>query len=551
MEYSSLQLARYSYSPKLPLILREDMNKIMATEGKATSSAADTEKIHALFPNTFGQKEVLFTSGSSNARKDKITVGVILSGGQAPGGHNVISGLYDALKKANKDNVLIGFKGGPSGLVDDSYVVFNDEFINEYRNTGGFDIIGSGRTKLETVEQFRKATEVCKNHSVNAIIIIGGDDSNTNAAVLAEYFKANNVPVQVIGCPKTIDGDLKNDDIEASFGFDTATKTFSELIGNIERDANSAKKYWHFIKVMGRSASHIALECALQTQPNVCLISEEIEAKKMSLSAIANYVADSVEERGNNGMNFGTCIIPEGLVEFVPEVKALISEINDLLAEKEKEFSLLKNQDEKNDFMKKYLSSSAYAVFALLPGAIQEQMMADRDPHGNVQVSKIESEKLVSSIVAAELEKRKENGTYKGKFNPLHHFFGYEGRCAFPSNFDADYCYSLGYNAFMLIANGYTGYLSSIRNLSSPAEEWVAGGMPITKMMNIERRHGEDKPVIKKALVELDGKPFKYFEAHREEWSKNTCYLYPGAIQYYGPSSVCDTTTKTLQLENN
>ncbi len=551
MEYSSLQLARYSYSPKLPLILREDMNKIMATEGKATSSAADTEKIHALFPNTFGQKEVLFTSGSSNARKDKITVGVILSGGQAPGGHNVISGLYDALKKANKDNVLIGFKGGPSGLVDDSYVVFNDEFINEYRNTGGFDIIGSGRTKLETVEQFRKATEVCKNHSVNAIIIIGGDDSNTNAAVLAEYFKANNVPVQVIGCPKTIDGDLKNDDIEASFGFDTATKTFSELIGNIERDANSAKKYWHFIKVMGRSASHIALECALQTQPNVCLISEEIEAKKMSLSAIANYVADSVEERGNNDMNFGTCIIPEGLVEFVPEVKALISEINDLLAEKEKEFSLLKNQDEKNDFMKKYLSSSAYAVFALLPGAIQEQMMADRDPHGNVQVSKIESEKLVSSIVAAELEKRKENGTYKGKFNPLHHFFGYEGRCAFPSNFDADYCYSLGYNAFMLIANGYTGYLSSIRNLSSPAEEWVAGGMPITKMMNIERRHGEDKPVIKKALVELDGKPFKYFEAHREEWSKNTCYLYPGAIQYYGPSSVCDTTTKTLQLENN
>ena len=551
MEYSSLQLARYSYSPKLPEILREDMNKIMATEGKATSSAADQEKIHALFPNTFGQKEVLFTSGSSNARKDKITVGVILSGGQAPGGHNVISGLYDALKKANKDNVLIGFKGGPSGLVDDSYVVFNDEFINEYRNTGGFDIIGSGRTKLETVEQFKKATDVCKNHSVNAIVIIGGDDSNTNAAVLAEYFKANNVPVQVIGCPKTIDGDLKNDDIEASFGFDTATKTFSELIGNIERDANSAKKYWHFIKVMGRSASHIALECALQTQPNVCLISEEIEEKKMSLSAIAKYVADSVEERGNNGMNFGTCIIPEGLVEFVPEVKALISEINDILAAKEKEFSALKNQEEKNEFMKKYLSPSAYSVFALLPGAIQEQMMADRDPHGNVQVSKIESEKLVSSIVAAELEKRKENGTYKGKFNPLHHFFGYEGRCAFPSNFDADYCYSLGYNAFLLIANGYTGYLSSIRNLSAPADKWVAGGMPITKMMNIERRHGEDKPVIKKALVELDGKPFKYFASHREEWSKNTCYLYPGAIQYYGPASVCDATTKTLQLEKN
>ncbi len=551
MELSNLQIARYSYSPKLPGILTSDMSLIKAEEGKATTSAADEEKISALFPSTFGQKEISFAAGKSEARSDSLTVGVILSGGQAPGGHNVICGLYDALKKANSSSTLIGFKGGPSGLTDDSFVVFNDEFINEYRNTGGFDIIGSGRTKLETVEQFRKATEVCKKHSVDAIVIIGGDDSNTNAAVLAEYFKANSVPVQVIGCPKTIDGDLKNDDIEASFGFDTATKTFSELIGNIERDANSAKKYWHFIKVMGRSASHIALECALQTQPNVCLISEEIEAKKMSLSAIASYVADSVEDRGNRGMNFGTVIIPEGLVEFVPEVKALISEINDLLAGREAEFSVLGTQDEKNAFMKKYLSSSAYAVFELLPAAIQEQMMADRDPHGNVQVSKIESEKLVSSIVGAELEKRKAAGTYKGKFNPLHHFFGYEGRCAFPSNFDADYCYSLGYNAFLLIANGCTGYLSSIKNLSAPAEEWTAGGMPITKMMNIERRHGEDKPVIRKALVELDGKPFKYFASHREEWSKNTCYTYPGAIQYYGPSSVCDQTTKTLQLEKN
>ena len=551
MEYSNLQIARYSYSPKLPSILREDMSSIRAEEGKATTSAADEEKIKALFPCTFGAKEVSFVKGESRAKKDRLTVGVILSGGQAPGGHNVISGLYDALKKANRDNTLIGFKGGPSGLTDDAFVVFNDDFINEYRNTGGFDIIGSGRTKLETVEQFQKATEVCKKHGVNAIVIIGGDDSNTNAAVLAEYFKANSVPVQVIGCPKTIDGDLKNDDIEASFGFDTATKTFSELIGNIERDANSAKKYWHFIKVMDRSASHIALECALQTQPNVCLISEEIEEKKMSLSDIASYVADSVEYRGNNGMNFGTVIIPEGLVEFVPEVKALISEINDLLAANEKEFAGLKSDDERNAFMKKYLSGASYSVFALLPAAIQQQMMADRDPHGNVQVSKIESEKLVSSIVGAELEKRKANGTYKGKFNPLHHFFGYEGRCAFPSNFDADYCYSLGYNAFLLIANGYTGYLSSVKNLSAPAEKWTAGGMPITKMMNVERRHGEDKPVIRKALVELDGKPFKYFEERRDEWSKNTCYTYPGAIQYYGPSSVCDQTTKTLQLEKN
>ncbi len=551
MEISNLQKARYSYSPKLPSILREDMDKIMALEGKSTTSAADEEKIKALFPNTFGKKEISFTKGKSTAEKKKLTVGVILSGGQAPGGHNVISGLYDALKTANKDNTLIGFKGGPSGLTDDEYCVFNDEFINEYRNTGGFDIIGSGRTKLETEQQFKKATEICKAHGINAIVIIGGDDSNTNAAILAEYFLAHSVPVQVIGCPKTIDGDLKNEDIETSFGFDTATKTFSELIGNIERDANSAKKYWHFIKVMGRSASHIALECALETQPNVCLISEEIEEKKMSLSEIASYVADSVNKRADKGMNYGTCIIPEGLVEFVPEVKALISEINDLLASHAEEFNALSNLDEKTAFMKKYLSEKSYKVFEVLPSQIGEQMMADRDPHGNVQVSKIESEKLISSIVEKELEKRKKNGTYSGKFNPLHHFFGYEGRCAFPSNFDADYCYSLGYNAYLLIANGCSGYLSSVKNLSAPAEEWKAGGMPITKMMNIEHRNGVDKPVIKKALVELDGKPFKYFASHRDEWSENTCYLYPGAIQYYGPSEVCDLTTKTLQLEKN
>ena len=551
MEISNLQKARYSYSPKLPSILREDMDKIEAKSGAKTTSAADEEKIKALFPNTFGQKEISFKEGKSSAGKKKLTVGVILSGGQAPGGHNVISGLYDALKTANKDNSLIGFKGGPSGLVDNDFCVFNDDFINEYRNTGGFDIIGSGRTKLETEEQFKKATEVCKEHSINAVVIIGGDDSNTNAAILAEYFLSHSVPVQVIGCPKTIDGDLKNEDIETSFGFDTATKTFSELIGNIERDANSAKKYWHFIKVMGRSASHIALECALETQPNVCLISEEIEKKKMSLSEIASYVADSVNKRADKGMNYGTCIIPEGLVEFVPEVKALISEINDILATHAEEFNALSTLSEKTAFMKKYLSAESYKVFEVLPSSIGEQMMADRDPHGNVQVSKIESEKLISSIVEKELEKRKKSGTYKGKFNPLHHFFGYEGRCAFPSNFDADYCYSLGYNAFLLIANGCTGYLSSIKNLSSPAEEWKAGGMPITKMMNIEHRNGVDKPVIKKALVELDGKPFKYFESHRDEWSENTSYLYPGAIQYYGPSEVCDLTTKTLQLEKN
>ena len=551
MEHSPLQKARYSYQPKLPMILRSEMSEIEAVEGAKTESARDKEKIHALFPTTFGQKEISFQKGKSKAEKKKHVVGVILSGGQAPGGHNVVSGLYDALKKADKDNELIGFLGGPSGLTDDKFIVFTDEYINEFRNTGGFDIIGSGRTKLETTEQFEKAAAVCKKHGITAITIIGGDDSNTNAAVLAEYFKAHDTGVQVIGCPKTIDGDLKNDDIEISFGFDTATKTYSELIGNIERDANSAKKYWHFIKLMGRSASHIALECALETQPNVCLISEEIEKKEMSLSQIADYVAKSVADRAENGMNFGVVLIPEGLVEFVPEVKKLISEINDTLAAKAEEFEKAVSPKDKVAFMHKYLTAESDAVFSILPESIQAQMMADRDPHGNVQVSRIESEKLVSSLVEAKLAEMKKEGKYNGKFNPLHHFFGYEGRCAFPSNFDSDYCYSLGYNAFMLIQSGCTGYLSSIRNLSAPASEWKAGGMPITKMMNIERRHGEDKPVIKKALVELDGKPFKYFEERRDKWAKETCFTYPGAIQYYGPESVCDITTVTLKLEQS
>ena len=551
MEHSPLQKARYSYQPKLPMILRSEMSEIEAVEGAKTESARDKEKIQALFPTTFGQKEISFQKGKSKAEKKKHVVGVILSGGQAPGGHNVVSGLYDALKKADKDNELIGFLGGPSGLTDDKFIVFTDEYINEFRNTGGFDIIGSGRTKLETTEQFEKAAAVCKKHGITAITIIGGDDSNTNAAVLAEYFKAHNTGVQVIGCPKTIDGDLKNDDIEISFGFDTATKTYSELIGNIERDANSAKKYWHFIKLMGRSASHIALECALETQPNVCLISEEIEKKEMSLSQIADYVAKSVADRAENGMNFGVVLIPEGLVEFVPEVKKLISEINDTLAAKAEEFEKAVSPKDKVAFMHKYLTVESDAVFSILPESIQAQMMADRDPHGNVQVSRIESEKLVSSLVEAKLAEMKKEGKYNGKFNPLHHFFGYEGRCAFPSNFDSDYCYSLGYNAFMLIQSGCTGYLSSIRNLSAPASEWKAGGMPITKMMNIERRHGEDKPVIKKALVELDGKPFKYFEERRDKWAKETCFTYPGAIQYYGPESVCDITTVTLKLEQS
>ena len=550
MKISSLQSARYEYSPKLPGMLRHGIANIGVQESEETQSAADQEVIKRLFPNTYGKKEITFVQGENTAEAKKQVVGVILSGGQAPGGHNVICGLYDALKAANKENVLYGFKNGPIGLIEDDYLIFDDAYINQYRNTGGFDIIGSGRTKLETNEQFAIVADVCKKHGITAIVIIGGDDSNTNAAVLAEYFAAHDTGVQVIGCPKTIDGDLKNEDIECSFGFDTATKTYSEIIGNIERDANSAKKYWHFIKVMGRSASHVALECALETQPNICLISEEVSEKKMSLSQIADYIADSVEKRAAKGMNFGVAIIPEGVVEFVPEFSALIQEINELLAgSKADAFNALATWGEKYAFIEQGLTKESMGVFAILPENIQQQLFLERDPHGNVQVSLIESEKLFSALVKDKLDERKKAGTYKGKFSPLHHFLGYEGRCAFPSNFDSDYCYSLGYNAFMLIQYGYNGYLSKISNLSKPASEWTAGGMPITKMMNIERRHGEDKPVIKKALVELDGKPFKFFEAHREEWAVETSFVYPGAIQYYGPAEVCDITTKTLALE--
>ncbi len=550
MKISSLQAARYEYIPKLPGMLRNGIADICVKEGAETQSVADQEKIQALFPNTYGKKEIIFQKGANTSVAKKQVVGVILSGGQAPGGHNVVCGLYDALKATNKENVLYGFKGGPSGLINDDYLIFDDEYINQYRNTGGFDIIGSGRTKLETEEQFAVVAEVCKKHGITAIVIIGGDDSNTNAGVLAEYFAAHNTGVQVIGCPKTIDGDLKNEDIECSFGFDTATKTYSEIIGNIARDANSAKKYWHFVKVMGRSASHVALECALQTQPNICLVSEEVAAKKMSLAQITDYIADSVAKRAAKGMNFGVAIIPEGVVEFVPEFSVLIQEINELLAgNKAEEFNALATWAEKYAFIEGGLTKESMEVFAILPEAIQQQLFLERDPHGNVQVSLIESEKLFSALVKDNLEARKAAGTYTGKFGAMHHFLGYEGRCAFPSNFDSDYCYALGYNAFMLIQYGYNGYLSKVSNLSQPASEWVAGGMPITKMMNIERRHGEDKPVIKKALVELDGAPFKFFEAHREEWAENTCFVYPGAIQYYGPTEVCDATTITLALE--
>lgn len=551
MKISALQKARYEYSPKLPTVLRGEIGTVVPTYGQPTNAPSDQEALKALFPNTYGLPKVSFGKGTNKDVAKKVNVGVILSGGQAPGGHNVICGLYDALKKANPENQLYGFLGGPSGILEDKYMVMTDELIDQYRNTGGFDIIGSGRTKLETKEQFAVCTKVCREHSINAIVIIGGDDSNTNAAVLAEYFRANNEPVCVVGCPKTIDGDLKNESIETSFGFDTATKTYSELIGNIERDANSARKYWHFIRLMGRSASHIALECAMQTQPNICLVGEEVEAKNQSVEDITNYIADIVAKRAEKGLNFGVCLVPEGLIEFIPSLKVLIAEINDLLAKTEAQFNALETSADKISFVEQRLSTSSKSVFDSLPVEIKAQLLADRDPHGNVQVSKIETEKLLIQTVGARLAQMKKEGKYNGKFNSQNHFFGYEGRCAFPSNFDSDYCHSLGYNAFFLVNANLTGYLSSVTNLEKPADQWQAGGIPITMMMNMEQRHGEKKPVIKKALVELDGKPFKYFESNREQWALETCFTFPGAIQYFGPSEVCDQTTMTLALEKN
>ena len=545
---SALQIARSQYQPKLPSAL---WGSVVAVEGEPTQSVADQEEIKALFPNTYGLPELTFEKSPKAAKgvAQKFNVGVILSGGQAPGGHNVISGLFDGVKAINKENRLYGFLMGPGGLVDHKYVELTSEIIDEYRNTGGFDIIGSGRTKLEEPEQFEKGLEILKELDIKAVVIIGGDDSNTNACVLAEYYKAKNAGVQVIGCPKTIDGDLKNELIETSFGFDTATKVYSEVIGNIQRDCNSAKKYWHFIKLMGRSASHIALECALQTQPNYCIISEEVEAKNMTLDQIVADLANVVAKRAEKGDNFGTVLIPEGLIEFIPAMKALIAELNDLLAHSP-EFPSL-DRAAQREFVLKSLSEANAATFASLPEGVARQLTLDRDPHGNVQVSLIETEKLLSEMVANKLAAMKAEGKFVGKFAAQHHFFGYEGRCAAPSNFDADYCYALGYNAAQLINCGATGYMSSVRNLTKPSVQWTAGGIPITMMMTMERRHGKMKPVIQKALVDLEGKPFQKFASKREEWAMNTCYLYPGPIQYFGPAEVCDQTSRTLYYEQN
>ncbi len=549
MQKSPLQIARSNYQPKMPVALS---GNVRLSEGAATQSVADQEEIKKLFPNTYGLPVITMEpSSEAPAALPAMNVGVILSGGQAPGGHNVISGLFDGLKKLNPANKLYGFLGGPSGLIEGKYQELTKEIIDEYRNTGGFDIIGSGRTKLEETWQFDNGIEVCKKLGIKAVVIIGGDDSNTNACVLAEYYLQKQCGIQVIGCPKTIDGDLKNEMIETSFGFDTACKVYSELIGNIQRDANSAKKYWHFIRLMGRSASHIALECALQSQPNICLISEEVEAKNMTLNDIVEQIVEVIVDRANAGLNFGTILIPEGLIEFIPAMRILIQELNDLLAQNE-EFASLEGDDAKREYVKSMLSPASCELYRSLPKGIARQLTLDRDPHGNVMVSQIETEKLLIEMVGKRLAQLKAAGTYKGKFSALNHFFGYEGRCAIPSNFDADYCYSIGVTATHLIAAGKTGYMSLVRNLTKPAAEWIAGGVPITMMMNMEKRNGKMKPVIQKALVDLNGAPFKFFAAHRAEWADaNTSYIYPGPIQYYGPTEVCDQPTHTLILEQS
>ncbi len=547
MTKSALQIARAAYQPKVPKILK---GKVAVQEGAPTQSVSDPEEIKKLFPNTYGMPIIKFVESDKPMGDKPVNVGVILSGGQAPGGHNVIAGIFDGIKDLHKDSHLYGFILGPGGLVDHKYMELTADIIDEYRNTGGFDIIGSGRTKLESKEQFDKGLEILKKLNISALVIIGGDDSNTNACVLAEYYKSINAGVQVIGCPKTIDGDLKNEMIETSFGFDTACKVYSEVIGNIQRDCNSARKYWHFIKLMGRSASHIALECALQVQPNICIISEEVEAKNQSLDDVINYIAGIVAKRAEAGNNFGTVLIPEGLIEFIPAMKKLMAELNDYLAHHEEEFKRIKRSAQREHIISK-LSPENSAIYASLPEAVARQLTLDRDPHGNVQVSLIETEKLLAEMVGNRLAEWEEQGKYKGKFATQVHFFGYEGRCAAPSNYDADYCYSLGYTAAGLIGAGKTGYMSSVRNTTAPAAEWIAGGVPITMMMNMERRHGEMKPVIQKALVKLDGGPFKTFAANRDIWAIKTDYVYPGPIQYFGPTEVCDQPTKTLQIEQS
>ncbi|HBM16017.1 MAG TPA: diphosphate--fructose-6-phosphate 1-phosphotransferase [Lentisphaeria bacterium] len=546
-EISPLQAARLDYKPKLPTCLKMGAN-VELSEGLKTQSIADQDKIKALFPNTYGLPIIQFKNQLSAVSK-LINIGLVLSGGQAPGGHNVVAGIFDGIKSISKDNKLYGFLGGPGGLVDNKYIEITADFLQNYRNTGGFDIIGSGRTKLEKPEQFDIAAKNCQALGINAIVIVGGDDSNTNACLLAEYYLAKHIPIQVVGCPKTIDGDLKNEQIETSFGFDTACRVYSELIGNLMRDTSSAKKYWHFVKLMGRSASHITLECALQTHPNITLIGEEVLSRNLKLMDIVNDIAGVIAKRAANKMDYGVVLIPEGLIEFIPEIKSLIAELNDIMANYSSAIDGIENLSEKFDYITQKLTPNSAKVYLTLPHGIRQQLIMDRDPHGNVQVSRIDTEKLLIEMLEIRLKAWKAEGKYKGKFSALNHFFGYEGRCAAPSNFDADYCYGLGFTASALVGSGKSGYMSSVRNLTKNSETWTAGGIPITMMMNVERRHGEDKPVIQKALVRLDKAPFIELMKNREKWAIENHYLYPGPIQYFGPSEVCDLVTHTLKLE--
>ena len=549
MSISPLETARLAYEPRLPEVLRGDITRITPALGGPTESDADQNELRELFPLTFGAPIARFTPGNNTEIARPWKIGVVLSGGQAPGGHNVIAGIFDAMNKADPAGILYGFRGGPSGLINDEVTEITAEIVNRFRNTGGFDMIGSGRTKLESESQFEHSLQTCRRHGIEGIVVIGGDDSNTNAAVLAEWFRQKKAGITVVGCPKTIDGDLKNEHIEASFGFDTAAKTYSELIGNIAKDANSARKYWHFIRLMGRSASHIALECALQTRPNICIISEEVRTKNLSVNQIVDDIASVVAARAARGMNFGVALIPEGLIEFIPEAGRLIAELNDILARDAEYFGTLKTVDDQREWVNRELSKDSSYVFSALPRGIQMQLLDDRDPHGNVQVSRIDTEKLLIELVQERLEKMRIDGEYQGRFSALAHFFGYEGRCAFPSNFDADYCFALGFSAFLLLGAGLTGYIANIAELHSPPARWIPGGIPLTMMMNMEQRHGRRKPVIRKALVELEGAPFKALAAHRAQWALESAYTFPGAVQYFGPPEVSERTTRTLELE--
>ncbi|XP_023520077.1 pyrophosphate--fructose 6-phosphate 1-phosphotransferase subunit beta-like [Cucurbita pepo subsp. pepo] len=537
-ECSELQAHRIDQPLPFPSVLK---NPFKFVDGPPSSAAGNPDEIAKLFPSLFGQPSAMLVPSDSSLvqMNQKLKIGVVLSGGQAPGGHNVISGLFDYLQDHAKGSTLYGFKGGPAGIMKCKYVELTAEFIYPYRNQGGFDMICSGRDKIETLEQFKQAKEAAQKLDLDGLVVIGGDDSNTNACLLAEYLRSKNLKTRVVGCPKTIDGDLKCKEVPTSFGFDTACKIYSEMIGNVMVDARSTGKYYHFVRLMGRAASHITLECALQTHPNITIIGEEVAVKKLTLKNVTEYIVDVISKRSELGYNYGVILIPEGLIDFIPEVQQLIAELNEILAHD--------NVDE-GGIWKKKLTTQSHHLFEFFPQAIQEQLLLERDPHGNVQVAKIETEKMLIQMVETELEKRRLEGAYNGgQFKGQSHFFGYEGRCGLPTNFDSAYCYALGYTAGALLQSGKTGLISSVGNLAAPVEDWTAGGTALTSLMDVERRHGKFKPVIKKAMVELGGAPFKKFALFREQWAVENQYISPGPIQFVGPTS--NVLNHTLLLE--